>query len=77
MSSSHSHDFTQLEDGLDVTESASDFESHYRSVSVSADTDENTSIDITETYDPAVEDVQHVIARCADNLRLLIRRNGH
>lgn len=75
MSFESRHQFSTLDDGVVVQESSTNFESHDRTVTVSADTGETTKIELMETFDPTVEDVQQVIARCADNLRILINRN--
>lgn len=57
------------------------FEHHFdehniRSVSVEADLGDDCRLEISENYNPAIEDVDQVVARCADDLRLLIRRRG-
>lgn len=48
----------------------------YRSVTVSVRLGDSQNLEVCEEYDPAVEDADKVIARCADDLRLLIKRRG-
>lgn len=48
----------------------------YRTVSVQVRLGDRSSLEIDEEYDPAVEDADAVIARCADDLRFLLRRRG-